>query len=232
MKRNMRLLLIASLFAFAHEVSAQFAMVDSTTILTDRLYELAWENYPSNRMKEHNASKAYYNFKHAQWSWTDDLIAQFNLNEANIDPSSTGASNPFFPKYIFGLRISLGSFVLTPLEAKRAKEEYNVALSDVDLQRILIRNEVVKRIQAYKLSKNMLRVKTQVLDESQTLLKVIKQKFQNNEIPFDEYNKASMSNLQVMEAKYTAEAEYVVAKSELETLVGAKLETLKLPANF
>jgi len=205
---------------------------DSTNLLVDKLFDLAWVNYPQNRVKEHQAQKAFYSMKSSQYNWTESVIAQFNLNEANINPQATGAVNVFYPRYLVGLRLNLGTFVTNPMEAKRAREEYKASLSETDLQKVLLRNELAKKVEAYRLAKKILKLKTQALEESSTLQQVLKQKFQKSEISFEEYNNARISHLQQTENKLTAESEFNVSKIDLETLIGVKIESVRFPSNF
>ena len=143
------------------------------SFVTDKMFELAWENYPMNRIKEFEATRSLYKLKETKWSWTNDLHGQFNLNEANINPNATNGVNIFYPKYVFGVRFSLGTFITTPLKVKQAKEDYHIALSEVELQRIQIRNEVAKRVYAYKTAKYLLKINTQALEESSTIQNII-----------------------------------------------------------
>ncbi|MBC7387948.1 MAG: TolC family protein [Opitutaceae bacterium] len=226
---------IIFLILFSTAISAtSFAQTqdDTTRFVTDKMFELAWENYPQNRIKEQQSAVAAYDIKLAKWSWTKDLSAQFNLNEANINPNATQGVNIFYPKYVFGLRLNLGTFVLTPLETKKARQEYAITKSEIDLQRVMIRNEVAKRVYAYKLAKYVLKIRTQAVEESGTSQNIIKQKFQKNEIAFEQYNTAALSHLSLLESRFEAETNYYTTKNDLETLIGVRLETLKLPPSF
>jgi outer membrane protein TolC len=240
MKTNhsIKLLTFGFVYCLLSNIYAQTAIyrpipeADSTSLVVDKLFDLAWANYPQNRVKEHQAQKAYYNMKSSQFAWTESVIAQFNLNEANINPQATGAVNVFYPRYLVGLRLNLGTFVTNPIEAKRAREEYQASLSETDLQKVLLRNEIAKKLEAFKLAKKILKIKTQALEESSTLQQVIKQKFQKSEISFEEYNNSRLSHLQQTENKLTAESEFNVTKIDLETLIGVKIETIRFPSNF
>ncbi len=226
MKQKIFLILISTTMSLSSLAQTQD---DTTRFVTDKMFELAWENYPQNRIKEQQSAVAAYDVKLARWSWAKDLGAQFNLNEANINP---GVTNNFYPKYQFGLRFNLGTFVLTPMETKKAKEEYGITRSEIELQRVMIRNEVAKRVYAYKLAKYVLKIRTQAVEESGTSQNIIKQKFQKNEIPFEQYNTAALSHLTLLESRFEAETNYYTTKNDLETLIGVRLETLKLPPSF
>jgi len=224
---------LLQIFSFFVVLSATAQTQDDTTrFVTDKMFEMAWENYPQNRIKEQQAKVAAYDIKLAKWSWSKDLTAQFNLNEANINPASTGEANIFYPKYQVGLRIPLSTFVLTPLEVKKAKQEYAITLSEVELQKVMIRNEVAKRVYAYKLSKYVLKIRTQAVEESRTSQNIIQQKFQKNEIAFEQYNQFTLSHLTLLESKFEAETNYYTSKNDLETIIGSRLENIKLPPSF
>lgn len=206
--------------------------LDSTEYVMNLFYELAWQNYPLNSVKQHNETKAYYNMKHTQFAWTDDIISQFNLNEANINPAATGGINLFYPRYLFGVRLTLGTPILRPLAAKRAKEEYKAAMAETDLQKALLRSEVARRAEQYRLAKRLLKIKTQAFEESSSMLILAKKRFQKNEISYEEYNRFNLANFSMMESMYAAEAQHNITKTELEVLIGAKLEDLHLPSGY
>lgn len=231
---NRKNLLLAFLvFWFGHFTSYAQIGLDTSTAIIDSLFEYAWEYYPENAVVEYQASKAFYGMRSTQYAWSKDIGAQFNLNEFQINPSANTNGNLFFPKYNFGVRVDLGLIFQRPHENKKARQEYNAAMWQVEQQKSDIRQQIVLRVQMYKLSKSLLKIKTQALEESNTLQIVIKQRFQRNEITIEEYNNANISNLKFLEDKFNAEAKYNLAKNDLETLVGRKLNTLRfLPKDF
>ncbi|MFQ3576672.1 MAG: TolC family protein [Cytophagales bacterium] len=232
MKKSLSHLTIVFVLGISNLKAQNELFVDSTEFVMNLFFELAWQNYPLNSVKKHNETKAYYIMKHTQFAWTDDIISQFNLNEANIDPAATGGINLFYPRYLFGVRFTLGTPILRPLAAKRAKEEYKAAMAETDLQKSLLRSEVARRAEQYRLAKRLLKIKTQAYEESNTMLILAKKKFQKNEITYEEYNQFNLSNLTMLENMYAAEAQHIITKTELEVLIGAKLEDLHLPSGY
>ena len=125
--------------------------LDTSTAIIDSLYEYAWEHYPENAVVEYQASKAFYSMRSTQYAWTKDIGAQFNINEFQINPSANTTGNLFFPKYNFGLRLDLGLVFQRPYENKKARQEYNAAMWQVEQQKSDIRQQIVLRVQMYKL---------------------------------------------------------------------------------
>lgn len=226
----------ASIICFftRHTSQAQLASADSSSLIIDSLYAIVWEHYPQNAIVEYQASQSFYGMRAAQFAFTRDIGAQFNLNEFQLNPSAAGGGNNlFFPRYNFGVRIDLGTFFVRPYEAKKARQEYNAAMWKVELQKSDIRSLIIQKVQMYKLAKNILRIKTQALEESNSLQIVIRQRFQRNEVTIEEYNNANIANLTFLQERYAAETQLHLAKNDLETLTGRKLETLKfLPKDF
>lgn len=217
----------------AHKTHAQLGTADSSSLVIDSLYAIVWEHYPQNAIVEYQASQSFYGMRAAQFAFTKDIGAQFNINEFQLNPSAGGGNNLFFPRYNFGVRIDLGTFFVRPYEAKKARQEYNAAMWKVELQKSDIRSLIIQKVQLYKLAKNILRIKTQALEESNTLQIVIRQRFQRNEITIEEYNNSNIANLTFLQERYAAETQLHLAKNDLETLTGRKLETLKfLPKDF
>lgn len=238
MKHKATYLIIGFLLAGSFATTAQNTVqrstieTDSTSIVVEKLFELAWAHYPQNRVKEHQAKQAYYSLKNTQFSWTESLVGQYNLNESNINPFSNGNSNVFYPRFLVGLRLSLSTFIKDPIEVRKAKEQYRASLSETDLQKVLLKGEIASKLESYRLGKKILKLKTHAWEESQTLQQVVKQKFQKNEITLEEYNSATIAHLSLTESKLTAESNFNQSKIDLETLIGVKMESIKLPSYF
>src|SRR6267142_2066693 len=76
----------------------------------ERLVQLAWKNHPSNRVVDQNVEIAHKEKVVARWQWLDNIYANGNLNEYTLHPNP-GAINVYYPRYNFGVRVTLGNFV-------------------------------------------------------------------------------------------------------------------------
>ena len=48
------------------------------------LVQLAWTNNPQSKILDNNKAIANYEVDLAKWEWTDNMSAQFNLNEISL----------------------------------------------------------------------------------------------------------------------------------------------------
>src|SRR5690606_22628995 len=88
----------------------------TTVSFDEKLVQLAWRNNPSNRIVEENIRIAQKEKAIASWSWLDNIYAVGNLNEFTLEGTNL-ERQIFYPRYNFGVRLSLGTFVKTPLES-------------------------------------------------------------------------------------------------------------------
>src|SRR6478752_5118795 len=101
MKRSVITLILLSLtFVFA-----QNARLDS---LENIMVDLALANYPAFKVNELRVRSAKKDIAISKSVWGENVVAQYNLNEANINPAATqgtSSANTFYPKYLVGLRL-------------------------------------------------------------------------------------------------------------------------------
>ncbi len=194
--------------------------------MEEKLVKLALENYPKIKALEHNTEAAIANFKLTRLSWSEQIIGQFNINEATINPSSTQGESNFYPRYLFGLRLTLGNFIRIPLQSKMAKEQVKTSLSEYDMQVQFIKNETKRRYSMYVSKYENFKLRAQALADMQTIYKISTTKFEKGDIKYDEFSKIKSDFLQMQETKNIAEAEYRISKYNVEEMVGVALETI------
>ena len=71
------------------------------------------------------------------------------------------------------------------------------------------------------------RQKTKNMENADGITKESKHKFEKGEITFDTYNSTYLAYSNSVQTKMDAEAAYLIAKSNLEEIIGAKLEDIK-----
>ncbi|MCX2745863.1 TolC family protein [Mangrovivirga sp. M17] len=228
MKKN---LLIIFIFIGALSLNAQNVDYDKVILpeeasglsFEEKLVRLAWLNYPLNRVAENNVEVARRDIHLAQWDWLDNVEAQGNLNEFNIDPAP-GEGNQFFPRYNFRLTLKLGDLVNTPVEVKRARAIYRNSLEEVNAQKLSIRKEVLQRYENFKLYDELLRIYTVSMEDANAETKLLEEKFKNGETTLNEYNTALRIYNTERIKRMTTERDREIAKLEVEEMIGMKLE--------
>lgn len=202
--------------------------------LLNKYVDLALENHASTKIGELKTKVTKQDIELAKYAWVKDITGQFNLNQINaadwgLAPQRAGAtSNAFFPLYGFTLRFSVGTFLLTPMEVRKANKIHEIALEEKKAQNATLVNEVVKSYQNYILRKKALFLKLEIETKYHSLYGYVSKPQTTKELNVLE-KEAQIYNayLQALDARNTAEAELRLAKYDLESLIGVKMETVK-----
>lgn len=194
----------------------------------EKLVRLAWRNNPANTILGYEHEISDIEIKQARWSWLDDFRIQGNLNEFVLDESADEAGRAaFFPKYNITGQIRLSYFVGLPLEVKKKKQEALIARSNLDLQKLAIRGEVLTRYETYLMNRELLKIQTEILEDIYASQSIAEQKFKNGEITLDTYNRElDRYNTQKVR-QVTAQGQFNISKIALEQMIGVKLEDVQ-----
>ncbi len=230
MKKIILLLLISSPLA-AQNVDYNKVILpegSQTTAFEEKLVQLAWRNHPDNEVLRREVDIASYNVKQSNVSWLDNIRISGNLNEFTInkaaDPFGRAA---FFPKYNIGATISLGAFFSTPYTIKKNRELLGISQANVNSQKLLVRNTVLKLYNDYKMLERVYELQSQALLDTETAHKLAEQRFRRGEIDFETYSTSLAAYNEVTIAQLAAERDYKNAKLDLEQWVGMRLEDVR-----
>lgn len=198
------------------------------TEFEEKLVQLAWRNHPSNEAVRRELNIAEYDVKQSNVSWLDNIRITGNLNEFTInkaaDPFGRAA---FFPKYNVSATISLGTFFTTPYTIRKNKETRVIAQTNVNAQKLLVRNEVLKMYNEYLMRERIFKLQTQSLLDNETSHKLEEQRFRRGDITFDLYSTSLSSYNEALRAQLEAERDYKNAKLDLEQWIGMRLEDVR-----
>ncbi len=193
----------------------------------ERLVQLAWQNYPSSEIFTSRVKIAQKKISLERFSWTDDIKASFNFNQRNIDQGlSAGDSlgGNYYPWYNFGVGVTIGSFVQTPIRASIAKEELDIAVATLNQQKLSLRAEVLKRYKDYQLKLELLKIRTQAVEDAYSTHLLITRDFEKGAAPLEEFIKSAAAYNAAIEAKLIADKNVLESKISLEEMIGIKLE--------
>ena len=198
----------------------------------ERLVQIAWRNYPQNKIAQHQIEIAEQDLAKTKWTWLDNIAISGNLNEFTINPNAMKDANGnigrgFFPRYNISARITLGMFGINPANTKIARENLAIAEEQVNMQKLMIRSEVLTRYRNYVTSRELLRVRNETSEDVYSIYTIAEQRFRNGESTLEEFNRlANMYNNQ-REAKISAESQYLQNKYALEAILGLKMEEIE-----
>ncbi len=193
----------------------------------ERLVQLAWKNHPSNIIASQNVQIAGKEKKLAQWKWLDDIYANGNLNEYTINPAPDAPSNVFFPRYNFGIRISLGTFVTTPLHSKIASDQVVNSENQVNERKLIVREEILSNVEKMKQYYKYMKLREQIKEDFLVMYKDSEKKFSTGEIDIEKYRMAVQGYYGQAEKVVEAQANFYNSKITLEALVGIDLTDIE-----
>ncbi len=194
----------------------------------EKLVQIAWRNHPTNEVYRREVNVANAAVKQSTAMWLDIISFTGNLNEFTINPEADlRGRGDFYPRYNVSARISLGQLLSIPATNRMNKERVVVAQANVNAQKLMVRNTVLKAYNEFQLSEKTYKVQSQLLLDNETAHKLIEQRFKNGETNFETYSQ-SLSNYSSMTiGQLQAERNYKNAKLDLEQLIGMRLEDVR-----
>lgn len=195
----------------------------------EKLVQLAWANNPDNKVLEHEVNIAEIDHKGAKTTWLESVQATFNLNEGNFRSKTDSAvGNLFFPRYNFSASISLGSIFKTSRETKITAQKLDIAHHRVNQRKLQIRAETLARYEDYLTAIEMLKLRTQAVEDFYATFLAVSKKFKESRSSLEEYNQASTTYYTALENKLRGESDVNLKKIALEEMIGVSLEKVKV----
>ena len=191
----------------------------------EKLVQLAWQNNPTNQELISKSKAAKYEVDLAKWSWLRTISASGNLNEYTIDPPERNNNfQPFFPRYNFGVTVSLGTIFLTPIETRAARSTYQATESQINQQKIALRAEVLMRYQNYLMNQKLFEVQNEVTEDEYSEFLLMEQDFKAGDVTLQDYKKSLKAYNQELTQRIKVERDLRVAQIALEEMIGVRLE--------
>lgn len=200
-------------------------MQDISPQYLERLIAAAKSNYPKAKTFDHSINIAQLNVKKANLDWLNILSFIYLYNPTG-SVSQGVANTSFLSGFQAGFTLSIGSILQKPGEIKVTKEELAIAKLGKDEYFLNIENMVQQRYYTYIQERYLLNWKAKDLQNSENTFKDIKYKFEKGEASFEDYNKAQTTYSAAIQSKIQAEGAFLIAKSNLEEIIGAKLDSI------
>lgn len=196
--------------------------VDSTS---EKLVLLALNN-PRVRISEKAVEISGWDYSRTKTAWANNIAFSANLNEFTLKQTFGGGDpvgNMFFPRYNFSVNLPLGLFVNNPKATKAAKSRYEATLVSVDIEKQIIRKEMLSLYENYLLHKQLLSLQQALTIDARKHFQSQEQKFKDGKISFEAYlaSTRSFNNEQVKELNLTKDLR--VIEIQIEELIGMKL---------
>ncbi|MCE6987637.1 TolC family protein [Dyadobacter sp. CY323] len=212
------------LFFIIHTTQAQESLSkDISYEYLDKLVAVCKANYPRVKMYEARVHVAENGLKKAKLSYFDIFSFSYLFSPNN----NVNTISPTFGGYQFGFFANIGSILQKPNTVKQAKWEVDAARYDKDAFDLNMESEVKKRYFSYIQKIVILRLRSGALLDVESMLSTVKHRFERGEESLENYNKALLMQSDHSQNIVNAESEVLMAKSNLEELIGQKLEDIK-----
>ena len=221
-------------FAQAQKVDYNAIILPKTATeidLSEKLVQLAWQNSPNTEILNRQLNIANYDVKLAKRDWLSHVLISGNLNEFSIkDFTGSDNTNPvasYYPRYNVGVAFSLGNLFNDNLKTKIQREEMQIAIQNLNKEKLALRAEVLSKYQVYVTNRELLRIKNQIMTDSYSDFKLKEQSFSRGEISLQDYNLSLDRYNQQLIAKVQAEKDLHIARIDVEKLIGMKLSDVQ-----
>lgn len=190
----------------------------------EKLIATAKKNYPEVQVKLHQTNIAKSTFHQSNFGWLDAFSASYIYT-----PQSTiNLTSPtIFQGYQLVASVSLGSLFERPYTIHNAREAAKIAEYQQKEYDLNLEKQVTTYYIQYLGAQAELRSRVKAVEDATTALKALKHAFDKAEISYEVYNQA-LTNLYNQDSfRIQAEVALFTAKTNLEELLGAKLESVK-----
>jgi len=190
----------------------------------EKLIATAQQNYPEVKAKQNQVNIAKSTYHQTSFGWLDAFTASYIYSPQ----SAINATAPtIFKGYQLVASVSLGALLERPYTIHNAKEALSVAEAQQKEYNLSLEAQVKRFYFAYVEAQADLRGRVNAVQDAGTAVKQLKHTFEKGEITFQVYNEA-LTNL-YSQNSYRVQAELAVftAKTNLEELLGTKLENVK-----
>lgn len=190
----------------------------------EKLIAAAKKNYPEAKVKQKQVEIARSTFHQASFGWLEAFSASYIYSPQ----SSINITQPtIFKGYQLVASVSLGSLFERPYTIHNAREAVKVAEFQQQEYFLLLEAQIKRFYFAYLAAQADLRNKVTAVTNAEIATKNLKYTFEKGETTFDVYNTALNNLYNQNSFRIQAELNLFTAKTDLEELIGDKLESIK-----
>jgi len=207
------------------KLSAQESMMPevSATYL-NKLVVLAKNNYALVKINSKRIDLANINIQKANVSWFDIFSITLNYSPTG---GSTSLNQPTLSGFQIGLFINIGNLLQKPYLVKTAKEELEMAKLNKQEVLDILEGDVKAKYIKFVQTSVLLRVESKIAIEAESVVKEARYKFEKGEVTFETFTRALIYESDGRKKVIDAEANLLIAKASLETIIGKKLSDIK-----
>ncbi|HEY4326091.1 MAG TPA: TolC family protein [Mucilaginibacter sp.] len=209
----------------ASKIYAQETMFqDLSYTYLEKLIAAAKKNYPHMKAMDHQVNIAKGTFHQSNFGWLEAFSAGYIYNPQGY----LNYHNPTLDRgYQLLASVNLGQLFERPYTIHNAREAVVVAEQQKEEYTLALEAQVKRSYFAYIEAQAELRSRVNAVTDATNAVKNLKHNFEKGETSFQVYNEA-VTNLNNQNAfRLQAELAVFTAKTNIEELIGDKLESIK-----
>ena len=200
----------------------------STDAIAKGLAQIAMENNVANNVGEANVKAAEYSYKVQKLSWLDNFRASGNLNEftlgKTLNPNDPYPGRAFWPRYNFSVGIPFGIFINQPRQTKVQYYQYQAEIGNQKVAKQNLGLQTATAYYNYVQTQRLNELQEEAVQDASFAFTKTEEKFSKSEVALEVYTATSRRYNAERATKVTLERDLMVAKAQLETLLGMPLE--------
>jgi outer membrane protein TolC len=212
------------LFSTSNTYAQETMFQDLSYPYLEKLITAAKTNYPQVKVMQNQVNIARSTFHQSNFIWLDGFSASYVYSPKN----ATSVTQPIiFNGLQLVATLSLGSLFEKPYTIHNAHEAVKIAEENQKQYELTLEAQVKRFYFAYIEAQAELRSKSNAVADATTAVTQLKHTFEKGEISFQIYNEALTNLYNQNSFRLQAELAVFTAKTNLEELLGAKLESIK-----
>lgn len=210
--------------SFTNLNAQETMMPEVSSSYLNKLIDIAKSNYAIVKINQKKIDLANINIQKANVSWFDIFSLTLNYSPTG---GSTSLNQPTLSGFQIGLYINIGNLLQKPYIIKTSKEELEIAKLGKQEALTILEGEVKARYIKFVQTSVLLRVESKIAIEAESVVKEARYKFEKGEVTFETFTRALIYESDGRKKVIDAEANLLIAKASLETIVGKKLSDIK-----
>ena len=219
------LALILLIFIFSSRGFAQETIFkDLSYPYLEKLIATAKQNYPEVKARQAQVNIAQSTYHQSQFGWLDGFTASYIYSPQTV----INSIQPYvFKGYQLVASVSIGSLFERPYTIHNAKEQLKLVESQQAEYMLALEAQVKRFYFTYIEAQADLRSRVNAVLDATTAVNQLKHTFDKGEITFQVYNEALVNLYSQNSYRVQGELAVFTAKTNLEELIGTKLENVK-----
>jgi outer membrane protein TolC len=210
---------------FSNQLHAQETFINNVNFAyLDKLVAIAKKNYPEVKVRQSQVNAAHSNYNATKFAWLDGLTASYIYSPQNL---VNQAQPTIFKGYQLAITLSIGQLLKNPAVTNAAHETYKIAQYQQAEYMLNLEAQVRKLYFSYLSAMTELRLRSGAVTDAGSAVKQLKYSFQKGETTFQIYNEQLNSYYNQNSFMVQAELATWTTKTNLEELLGVKLEDIK-----